>query len=63
MGSSPDVQDEQCGHDGIDPVAEGFYTLLAKGLMQVKGEELHIVVWGLPVTYGYARREELAWFL
>lgn len=59
-GSLPDVQDEECGHDGIDPVAEGLHPLLAERLMQVKCEELHTVSWGLLGACGCARREELA---
>lgn len=53
--SSPDVQDEQRGHDGIDPVAEGFHPFLAQRLMQVEGEELQAVGWGLPGACGQVR--------
>jgi hypothetical protein len=56
LGSSPDVQDEECGHDGIDTVAESFHPLFAEGRMQVNTEGLHVVSWRLPLACGYARR-------
>lgn len=59
-GSLPDVQNEECGYDGIDPVTEGLHPLLAERFVQVKGEELHTVSWGLLGACGRARREELA---
>lgn len=57
--SSPDVQDEESGHDGIDPVAEGLHPLLAERLVQVKSEELHAGSWEFRGACGYTRREEL----
>ena len=49
---SPDVQDEQSGHDGVDPVTEGLHPLLAERLVQVKGEDLHAVSRGLSGACG-----------
>lgn len=57
LGSSPDVQDEECGYNGIDAVAEGFHPLLAKGLMQVEAEDLCTVGRGVPVTCRHRREE------
>lgn len=50
MGSSPDVQDEECGHDGIDTVTESFHPLFAERCVQINTEGLHIVSWRLPVA-------------
>ena len=49
---SPDVQDKQSGHDGVDPVTEGLHPLLAERLVQVKGEDLHAVSRGLSGACG-----------
>ena len=51
-GSSPDVQDEQRGHNGVDPVAEGLHPLLAERLVQVEGEDLQAASRGLPGACG-----------
>lgn len=59
-GSLPDVQNEERGHDGIDPVTEGLHPLLAERLLQVESEELHAVTWGLPGACRRGRKEELA---
>lgn len=59
-GFLPDVQNEECGDDGVDPITEGLHPLLAERFVQVKSEELHAVSWGFLGTCGCARKEELA---
>lgn len=46
-----DVQDEECGHDGVDTVTERFHPFSAEGRMQVNTEGLCIVSWRLPVAH------------
>lgn len=57
LGSSPDVQDEECGHDGIDTVTESFHPLFAERCVQINTEGLHIVSWRLPVACDMPREE------